>query len=279
MIDLYHSASAECSSAITRKYSTSFSSAIRLLHKDLQASIHNIYGFVRLADEIVDSFHDYDKSELLYDFKNETRKAIEQGISLNPILHSFQLAVRKNNIPQDLIDAFLHSMEMDLDKKEYHNAEELDEYVYGSAEVVGLMCLCVFVEGDSSLYEVLKPSARKLGSAFQKVNFLRDLQADYKDLERSYFPGFDFFNFNEASKIAIEEDIRKDFDEALKGIRRLPWKARFGVYTAYRYYNTLFSKITRMQPDKVLQQRIRVPDYKKIIIVLGARMKYSLNMI
>lgn len=269
-MSLFHQVSRACSEIVTQRYSTSFASAIRLLHPDLRGPIHGIYGFVRFADEIVDTFHDYDKETLLRDFEEDTWKALRTGISLNPILHAFGAAVRQNNIPHHLIEAFLHSMKLDLQKSAYGTVEELDEYIYGSAEVVGLMCLCVFVEGDQRLYEELKESARKLGAAFQKVNFLRDIQADYQGLARTYFPGFDFHNFTGDMKARIEEDINQDFCAALSGIRRLPIKARFGVYTAYRYYRTLFRKICRMQPEHVLRRRVRVPNAYKLMIVAQA---------
>lgn len=279
MISLFHKVCHECSEAVTKRYSTSFSSAIKLLHKDLRAPIFDIYGFVRFADEIVDTFHDYDKETLLNDFEAETWKAINNGISLNPILHSFQDVVRKYNIPHDLIIAFLHSMRLDLNKTDYKTVHEMNEYVYGSAEVVGLMCLCVFCEGDMQQYESLKSEARSLGAAFQKINFLRDIQADYNNLNRTYFPDFDFYQFDEQTKQRIEEDIEKDFTDALEGIRRLPWKARFGVYTAYRYYYALFEKIKSMQPARVLQQRVRVPDYQKVFIIFSAGLNNRLNLI
>ena len=279
MMQLFHKVARECSELITRRYSTSFSSAIKLLHKDLRAPVYGIYGFVRLADEIVDTFHEYDKCALLEDFKKQTWAAIDCGISLNPILHSFQAVVRKYDIPQDLIKAFLHSMEMDLEKKQYANNAELNEYVYGSAEVVGLMCLAVFCEGNTAQYESLKAPARKLGAAFQKINFLRDVQADYENLNRAYFPDFDYQRFDDAAKQKIEKDIAQDFRESLAGIRALPWKARFGVYTAYRYYYALFRKIKRLQPRKVLESRIRVPDLSKLFIVARAGMQHRFNLI
>lgn len=279
MIQTFHNVSRDCSRLITQRYSTSFSSAIKLLHKDLRAPIYGIYGFVRLADEIVDTFHDYDKCALLEDFTRQTWGAIECGLSLNPMLHSFQAVVHQYNIPRELISAFLHSMEMDLEKKQYANNAELDEYVYGSAEVVGLMCLAVFCEGDVARYESLKASARKLGAAFQKINFLRDVQADYKDLNRAYFPDFDYQRFDDAAKQKIEEEIAQDFRESLAGIRALPWKARFGVYTAYRYYHALFRKIRRLQPRKVLESRVRVADMSKLFIVARAGMQHRLNLI
>lgn len=279
MISLFHQVCHECSESVTKRYSTSFSSAIKLLHKDLRAPIFDIYGFVRFADEIVDTFHDYDKETLLNDFEAETWKAINTGISLNPILHSFQHVVRKYNIPHELIVAFLHSMRLDLNKTDYKTVHELNEYVYGSAEVVGLMCLCVFCEGDMQQYEALKGEARSLGAAFQKINFLRDIQADFNNLNRTYFPDFDFYRFDQHTKQRIEEDIEKDFAAALEGIRKLPWKARFGVYTAYRYYYALFEKIKGMQPARVLQQRVRVPDYQKAFIIFSASLNNRLNMI
>ncbi len=279
MMQLFHDVSAACSELVTRRYSTSFSSAIRLLHTDLRGPIHGIYGFVRFADEIVDTFHDFDKAALLREFDGATWKAIDDGISLNPILHSFQQVVRRYNIPHDLIRAFLHSMALDLQKSTYGTTEELDEYIYGSAEVVGLMCLCIFVEGDAVKYDALKASARRLGAAFQKVNFLRDIQADYEGLARAYFPGFDFHRFTQDDKARIEADIEQDFVAALAGIRRLPVKARFGVYTAYRYYRTLFKKICGMKPEQVLHRRVRVPDTQKLMIVARAGLKNRLNLI
>jgi phytoene/squalene synthetase len=279
MISLFHQTAQACSEIVTRSYSTSFSSAIRLLHADLRQPIHSIYGFVRLADEIVDSFHGHDKDTLLARFTADTWRALEEGISLNPILHSFQRVVKQYNIPRNLIHAFLYSMELDLHKTDYNTVHELNEYVYGSAEVVGLMCLCVFCEGDMMKYEALKGSARKLGAAFQKVNFLRDIQSDFKNLNRTYFPDFDFYHFNNEAKARIEADIAKDFAEALPGIRQLPWKARCGVFTAYRYYLSLFKKIKRMGPKRVLQERIRVADYHKLLIVLAAGMRHQFNMI
>ena len=278
MISLFHKAAQACSELVTRQYSTSFSSAIRLLNADLRQPIYGIYGFVRLADEIVDTFHDYDKATLLKRFTADTWLALEEGISLNPILHSFQQVVRQYNIPDELIKAFLHSMELDLHKTDYNTVHELDEYVYGSAEVVGLMCLCVFCEGNMTQYEALKASARRLGAAFQKINFLRDIQSDFNNLNRTYFPDFDYYSFDLACKARIEADIAADFAAALPGIRQLPWKARFGVYTAYRYYYTLFSKIQRMGPQRVLESRVRVADYRKLFIVMSARMRYRLNM-
>lgn len=277
MMNLFHEVSQDCSRITTGKYSTSFASAIRLLHKDLRAPIYNIYGFVRFADEIVDTFHQHDKSVLLAEFKQSTHEAIGRGISLNPILHSFQLTVNAFGIDTELVDSFLYSMQLDLDKHQYDKAG-YDEYIYGSAEVVGLMCLYVFCEGDRSLYASLKPFARSLGAAFQKVNFLRDLKDDYQGLERVYFPGCDFKNFSNADKAAIEADIQNDFDQAYEGISGLPVKARFGVYVAYKYYLSLFKKIKKVQPQHILEDRIRIPDYRKVFILAKAGIRNQLNL-
>jgi len=279
MMDLFHTVSEKCSQVVTEKYSTSFSSAIRLLHKDLRTPIFNIYGFVRFADEIVDTFHDYDKKGLLEQFRKETYEAIDRGISCNPILNSFQCTVNKYNISRDLIEAFFQSMAMDLSKQEYEKDEEFREYIYGSAEVVGLMCLYVFCEGRKDIYEQLKSPARSLGAAFQKVNFLRDIRADYLGLSRVYFPGCDFNNFTEKQKEQIERDINNDFHEAYKGVINLPMKARFGVYVAYKYYLSLFKKIKKMEPALVLEQRIRIPNYSKLMIILRAGLKNQLRLI
>ncbi|TDO26670.1 phytoene/squalene synthase family protein [Sediminibacterium goheungense] len=278
MITLFHEVSQDCSRITTEKYSTSFSSAIRLLHKDLRTPIFNIYGFVRFADEIVDSFHDYDKAALLTEFRQSTYDAIEKGISMNPILHSFQLTVNQYKIDRELIDAFLYSMELDLNQRKYDRAG-YEQYIYGSAEVVGLMCLFVFCDGNKQMYELLKPYARSLGAAFQKVNFLRDLKADYEGLERVYFPGCDFRNFTERDKRAIEEDIQRDFTHAYEGILQLPMKSRFGVYVAYKYYLSLFKKIKKVQPQKIMEERIRIPDYGKIFILAKAGIRSQLNLL
>ncbi|MEP7254785.1 MAG: phytoene/squalene synthase family protein [Ferruginibacter sp.] len=277
MIKLFHDVSQQCSKAVTEKYSTSFSSAIKLLHADLRTPICNIYGFVRFADEIVDTFHQYKKEELLLEFKKETYAAIERGISLNPILHSFQITVREYNINYDLIEAFFSSMEMDLSKTAY-NSNGYKEYIYGSAEVVGLMCLYVFCEGDKNLYNDLRPSAQALGAAFQKVNFLRDVKADYEQLNRSYFPEVDFKNFTSRMKKQIEDDITEDFVNAYEGILNLPVKARFGVYVAYKYYLSLFKKIKRTTPADILEHRIRIPNYGKAYIVAKAGLRSQFNL-
>jgi phytoene/squalene synthetase len=278
MIGLFHSSSEECSQVVTRRYSTSFASAIRMLHRDLRAPICNIYGFVRLADEIVDTFHEHNKAALLSDFKKDTYAAIAQGISLNPILHSFQRTVNQYGIDHQLIEAFFHSMEMDLSKKHY-DTPGYQEYIYGSAEVVGLMCLYVFCEGDRTRYAALESAARSLGAAFQKVNFLRDIKADFNGLSRVYFPGCDFSNFTAADKRNIEADILQDFRAAYSGIQQLPLKARFGVYVAYKYYLSLFKKIRSLEPKRVLESRIRIPNYHKAMIVVRAGVKNQLRLI
>jgi len=277
-MQLFHQVSQECSRITTERYSTSFSSAIHLLHKDLRTPIHNIYGFVRFADEIVDSFHDYDKSLLLAEFKKSTYEALDRGISMNPILNSFQITVNEYDIDRSLIDAFLYSMEMDLSKRSYDKSG-YEQYIYGSAEAVGLMCLFVFCEGNKELYEKLKPAARSLGAAFQKVNFLRDVKADFEGLNRIYFPGCDFKNFSYKEKQAIEADIQKDFEAAYDGILQLPLKARFGVYVAYKYYLSLFRKIKKIRPQKILQQRIRIPDYGKLLILAKAGIRRQFNFL
>jgi 15-cis-phytoene synthase len=277
MMNVFHEVCQLCSRNTTERYSTSFSSAIRLLHLDLRQPIYNIYGLVRFADEIVDTFHEHDKATLIKDFRKQTFEAIDRGISLNPILHSFQLTVNQYNIDHDLIHAFFNSMEMDLEQTRY-NHETYNEYIYGSAEVVGLMCLYVFLEGNKAQYEKLKPSARSLGAAFQKVNFLRDVKADYNQLDRTYFPGLDFSSFTERQKREIEEDIQKDFDDAYEGIMQLPTKARFGVYVAYKYYLSLFRKIKRLQPATIMHERVRIPDYHKVMILLRAGVRNQLNI-
>ncbi len=278
MINLFHDLSQQCSKETTERYSTSFSSAIKLLHQDLRGPIFNIYGFVRFADEIVDTFHQFNKAELLIEFKKDTYLAIERGISLNPILHSFQLTVNKFGISHELIEAFFVSMEMDLDKTSY-NSQGYKQYIYGSAEVVGLMCLYVFCEGDQTRYDELKPGAQSLGAAFQKVNFLRDVKADYEQLSRTYFPEVDFNNFTPSMKKQIEEDITIDFTAAYDAILNLPVKARFGVYVAYKYYLSLFKKIKKSNPSNILEQRIRIPNYGKAFIVAKAGLRSQLNIL
>lgn len=274
MMQLFHDVCKQCSKLTTQKYSTSFSSAIMFLHKDLRTPVYNIYGFVRFTDEIVDTFHQYDKTELLAEFKKETYTAIERKISLNPILHSFQQTVNEYQIDAKLIDAFFRSMEADLNKTEYDNAA-YREYIYGSAEVVGLMCLYIFCEKNAKHYEILKPFAQSLGAAFQKVNFLRDVKADYIGLQRTYFPEVDFYNFTPEMKLQIEKDISEDFANAYKGILQLPLKARFGVYLAYKYYFSLFKKIRKTHAEYILHQRIRIPNYSKALIIIRAGLKIN----
>lgn len=278
MIGIFHKVSQGCSRITTEEYSSSFSSAIRLLHKDLRNPIYNIYGFVRFADEIVDTFHDFNKAVLLQQFKEETFEAIDRGISLNPILHSFQLTVNQYRIDHALVHSFFKSMEMDL-HRHWYDAAGYDEYIYGSAEVVGLMCLYIFCEGDRQQFAKLKPAAQALGAAFQKVNFLRDVQADFNDLNRVYFPQVDFINFTPRMKQDIEEEIAADFNKALPGILQLPLKARFGVYVAYKYYLSLFNRIRKVAPARIMKERVRIPAYRKAMILMRAGVKNQLNLI
>ncbi len=275
---LYEDTCFDCSKLITQNYSTSFSMGIRSLDKRFHAAIYGIYGYVRFADEIVDTFHKYPKRKLLERFKKETYVAIEEGISLNPVLQSFQQVVRQYNIERELIDAFLWSMEMDLDDNSYDQSL-YDTYIYGSAEVVGLMCLRVFCEGDDAKYQKLLAPARSLGSAFQKVNFLRDMRSDKLDRGRVYFPGVSYERFDLQAKKAIEADIQKDFDHALEGIKNLPDGARFGVYTAYRYYLELFDKIRKSTPEGILMDRIRVPNPTKVYLLMKSMVKQRFNLI
>ncbi|MDX1652900.1 MAG: phytoene/squalene synthase family protein [Brumimicrobium sp.] len=278
MKKLFDNLSSEISKKTTRKYSTSFSLGIRFLKKDLRKPIYNVYGFVRFADEIVDSFHGFDKRTLLEEFRKDTYKAIERKISLNPILNSFQETVHTYGIPLELIDTFLDSMEMDLDKSAY-NQKSYERYILGSAEVVGLMCLRIFVRGNNELYNTLKPQAMKLGSAFQKINFLRDLQMDFKELGRTYFPGVEMMNFNNTVKKQIEEDIEKDFLEGYKGILKLPKEARFGTYMAYVYYFKLFEKIKKLPAERILNERVRIADNKKYRLFVSSYVRHSLNRV
>ncbi len=278
MIELYHKVCVDASKMVTNSYSTSFSLGIRMFAEELREPIYNIYGFVRFADEIVDTFHDYDKSTLLQEFRQDTYRAIERGISLNPILHSFQKVVKEYDIGLDLIDGFLDSMEMDLDRRIF-DREMYDRYIFGSAEVVGLMCLKVFVNGDAEEYERLKVPAMKLGSAFQKVNFLRDIKSDYEDRGRIYFPGVAFESFTCSDKEEIEVEIQRDFDEALVGINALPKGAQLGVYLAYQYFQRLLDRIKKCKADDVKVRRIRVPDATKIMILGSSALKYNLKSI
>ncbi|UFH56214.1 phytoene/squalene synthase family protein [Spirosoma sp. KNUC1025] len=278
MMALFNKTALECSKLITERYSTSFTLGIKTLDRKFHFPIYAIYGFVRYADEIVDTFHEYDKKTLLERFKHDTYQAIEEGISLNPVLQSFQWVVREYNIDHELIDAFLKSMEMDLYYQEY-DARNYNEYIYGSAEVVGLMCLRVFCEGDCNEFDHLREPARKLGSAFQKVNFLRDLKSDFVERGRTYFPGVDFNDFSGDAKQRIEVDIQSDFDEAYIGIMNLPRGARMGVYLAYKYYLKLFNKIKRLSASRIQSERVRVPNPQKIALLAQTYLKYRLNVI
>jgi 15-cis-phytoene synthase len=278
MIELYHKISVDASKNITQLYSTSFSMGIKLLDKTIHDAIFSIYGFVRLADEIVDTFHDYPKSEMLQEFKDETYKALDRKISVNPILHAFQMVVNKYSIDRDLIDKFLLSMEQDLNDIQYSSAG-YKEYIVGSAEVVGLMCLKVFVNGNNDLYFKLEEPARRLGAAFQKINFLRDVKADYQELGRTYFPGVDLEKFTPDEKLKIEEDIQDDFECALEGIIKLPSSSRLGVYVAYRYYFSLFKKIKKVSSDRLMEERIRVPNTKKLLITFESMFQNQFNWI
>ncbi len=263
---------------MTRRYSTSFSLGIRLFQPRFRPPIYGIYGFVRFADEIVDTFHDFPKENLLRRFQEDTFKAIEERISLNPVLHSFQQVVHQYGIENELIEAFLRSMKMDLNKATYDSAD-YDEYIYGSAEVVGLMCLRVFCEGDEAKYQELRISARRLGAAFQKINFLRDIRSDYDERGRVYFPDVDFRHFKNEDKRGIEADIKADFDAALEGIRRLPKGARLGVYLAYKYYKQLFVKIKNAPAQRVAQERFRVSDKRKMYLLFSSAVRHQLNFL
>lgn len=277
-MDLYNETCFECSKIITNKYSTSFSLGIKAFDKKFQYPIYAIYGFVRYADEIVDTFHDKDKAYLINKFRKDTKEAIDIRISLNPVLHCFQEVVNKYNIEYELIDAFLKSMEMDLDKTAYTD-ESYKEYIYGSAEVVGLMCLRIFCEGDDANYQKLLPKARSLGSAFQKINFLRDIKSDFDERGRTYFPKIDFNNFSENDKKEIEADIKIDFDDAFEGIKNLPNGSKLGVYIAYVYYLELFKKIKNTPANIISNKRIRVSDSQKLILMAQAILKNKLNYV
>ena len=279
MKSIFDNVSKECSKLVTNAYSTSFSMATKMLSESIRQDIYNIYGFVRFADEIVDTFHDYDKEKLFKNFEASLESALADKISLNPILNAFQDTYHKYHIDKHLVDAFMNSMRLDLFKKDYLTEEEYKNYIYGSADVVGLMCLKVFVKGDHKTYEDLKDSAMHLGSAFQKVNFLRDLKADFEDLSRTYFPNTDLNHLDEASKQAIIKDIENDFSEGLKGIKRLPLEARFGVFMAYRYYNKLLQKLKKTPALEIKSTRIRVPNYKKIELLTRSYVKYQLNLL
>jgi phytoene synthase len=276
MKQLFDKVSRQTSENITKTYSTSFSWGIYCLDKKFHEPIYGIYGFVRLADEIVDSFHGFQKEKLLADFKKQTYEAIEDGISLNPVLNSFQEVVNNYHIDVELIETFLQSMEADLTQT-VHDEQSIKTYILGSAEVVGLMCLRVFTEGSNEQYQDLKESAMRLGAAFQKINFLRDLKADFKDLGRIYFPDINLNNFTNEDKLRIEAEIEEDFNEALIGIKRLPKGSVFGVYTAYMYYRTLFQKIRTLPSDRILTERIRIPNNMKIGLLLHSYLKYRIN--
>ena len=274
----YDEVSFDCSKITTKAYSTSFSLGIRFLEKKFHRSIYAIYGFVRFADEIVDSFHSYDKAVLLAEFKEETWKAIKNGISINPILNSFQHTVKRYGIEDELIERFFRSMEADLNQTE-HSKDSYEEYIYGSAEVVGLMCLRVFTENDNELFQRLKQPAKRLGAAFQKVNFLRDMNADYIELGRTYFPGINFKSFSEHEKEKIQKDIESDFEQALTGIKQLPLSSRRGVYLAYFYYKKLFLMIKNTTAEKTLCARIRIPNHKKFGLMFQSIIRHQLNML
>ncbi|GAB1445718.1 phytoene/squalene synthase family protein [Flammeovirgaceae bacterium] len=276
--ELFDKNAIKCSRLTTKAYSTSFSLGILCLHKELRDPIYAIYGFVRFADEIVDTFHPYNKKSLLDRFRTETYQAIDEKISLNPILQSFQLTVNQFQIDHELIEQFLHSMEMDINGKN-HNQKSFEEYILGSAEVVGLMCLKVFCNGDATSYNKLKPMAMRLGSAFQKINFLRDLNADYTGMGRSYFPEVNLENFNDGSKKQIEESIAADFNEGYKGIQQLPRSSKLGVYVAYLYYMALFNKIKNTPSEYVLENRIRIPNRHKFSILFYSYLKHQFNLI
>ena len=279
MKKIFDVVSENCSRNVTNLYSTSFSMATRLLHSSIRQDIYNIYGFVRFADEIVDTFHDFPKKDLLNRFEKDLYHSIKNKISLNPILNSFQITVNKYNIDSGLIKSFLQSMRWDLEKKVYTSNNDYKEYIYGSADVVGLMCLKVFVKGDSEKYHKLKSSAMSLGSAFQKVNFLRDLNDDYEKLNRTYFPEINVDEFDEESKRHIILEIEKDFKLAHKGIFKLPTEARLGVYTAYKYYGKLLYKLKKTPSLKIKKSRIRVPNYQKMGVLLNSYLKYQFNLI
>ena len=279
MKSIFDNVSKECSKAVTNAYSTSFSMATKMLSDSIRQDIYNIYGFVRFADEIVDTFHDYDKEKLFKNFQKDLENALTDKISLNPILNSFQETYHNYGIDKHLVDAFMDSMRLDLSKKDYLTEEEYKSYIYGSADVVGLMCLKVFVKGDNEKYEDLKDSAMSLGSAFQKVNFLRDLKADFEGLNRTYFPNTDLNNLDEISKQNIISDIEADFAKGLNGIKRLPLDAKFGVFMAYRYYNKLLQKLKKTPALEIKSARIRVPNYKKVELLTRSYVNYQLILL
>lgn len=279
MKSLFDTTSFKCSKLVTKNYSTSFSLAVYMLSPNIRGAIYSIYGFVRFADEIVDSFHDYDKEKLINDFEKEYYKAMEMGISLNPILNSFQHTVKQYNITDDMVQAFLKSMKLDLVKSTYNTQTEYEDYIYGSADVVGLMCLKVFVNGKTEKYEQLKHEAMRLGSAFQKVNFLRDLKDDNLVLNRNYFPGVDLNTFDENSKTAIINEIEEDFRIAYQGIVKLPIEAQFGVYTAFVYYKKLLKKLKKTPYSEIGNSRIRVSNYTKASLLAQSFVTYKLKLV
>lgn len=279
MKEIFDKISYECSEKVTKTYSTSFSMATKLLSKSIRRDIYNIYGFVRFADEIVDSFHNFNKSELFNSFAEDLDNALLNKISLNPILNSFQHTYHKYSIDRDLVDSFMKSMRMDLKKKKYSTVKEYKEYIYGSADVVGLMCLKVFVQGNEKQFQKLKINAMKLGSAFQKVNFLRDIKADQENLKRSYFPNTQFNNLSEIEKNTIINEIEDDFKLGLQGIKELPIVAKFGVFIAYRYYNQLLKKLKKTPATEIINKRIRVPNLKKLELLTRSYVKYQLNLL
>ena len=279
MKQLFDDVSFKCSKLVTKNYSTSFSLAVYMLSPSIRDAIYSIYGFVRFADEIVDSFHGYNKESLIAEFEEEYYKAFDRGISLNPILNSFQQTVKEYNITDDLIQAFLRSMKLDLIKSDYHSKEEYDAYIYGSADVVGLMCLKVFVSGDNERYNLLKDEAMRLGSAFQKVNFLRDLKDDNLVLNRNYFPGVDLNSFDENAKTTIINEINEDFRVAYEGIIKLPIEAKFGVYTAFVYYKKLLKKLENTPYHEIGSSRIRVSNYNKAGLLAKSFVSYKLNLV
>jgi 15-cis-phytoene synthase len=275
---LFDKVSCKVSKITTKTYSTSFSLGIYCLNSRFHEQIYNIYGFVRFADEIVDSFHDFDKETLLKEFREDTYKAIERKISVNPVLNAFQKVVHEQHIEMELIDSFLNSMERDLNVNT-HDFQSYDQYIYGSAEVVGLMCLRVFTERNEDNYQFLKPFARRLGAAFQKVNFLRDIQNDYNILDRIYFPGVNLDNFSPNDKKQIEADIELDFEVALEGIKQLPTGSKFGVYVAYIYYRSLFNKIRNVPPNQILNERVRIPNYEKLYLLMASYFRHAFRLI
>ena len=277
-IDLYNQVCQSCSNRTTRSYSTSFSLGIRFLAPSVRDAIYAIYGFVRFADEIVDSFHDQDQRTLFDEFKQDTHQALERRFSMNPILHAFQVAYHEHGMDLEHVELFLRSMEWDLDRQAYDRTG-FEEYIVGSAEVVGLMCLRVFVSGDDALYQKLLPPARRLGAAFQKINFLRDMRADYLEMGRTYFPGLNMEEFNDETKARIEQEIGADFEEAYAGIIQLPKESRLGVYVAYIYYLRLFQKIKQLPSERILEERIRIPNSKKATLFFGSFVRHQLNLL